>query len=138
MLAEQEEIGTVISTPNSPSPSSVDFVVTRRGFVHRGQFVEADYEEGTIICLVNDVIKVNRYFERAESVKEFESSGSKLLEQFPTAEWEYTVALTKPLGVFSNNVLKKPTLPPSPGTKVRIARNENIIKFLGIDNEACT
>ena len=38
-MAEGEEIGTVISSMNGPSPSSVDFVVTK-GVVHRGQFVE--------------------------------------------------------------------------------------------------
>src|SRR3989344_3126320 len=95
----EKEIVTVISGMDSPSPSALDFVVNQ-GVVHRGQFVELDYSEGTMICLVTDVYKTNRYFERAESVKEFESSGTKLFEQFPTAEWEYLVAKTKPLGVF--------------------------------------
>ncbi len=130
-----EEIGTVISNLEGPSPSTVDFVVNK-GKVHRGQFVEMDYSEGTIVALVNDVMKTNRYFERADSVKEFESNGSALFEQFPTAEWEYLVAKTRPLGFFSGDNIKRVTFPPSPGTRVRIASNENLERFLNFDKEA--
>jgi len=134
-LAEKEEIGTVISALGCPSPSSVDFVVNK-GKVHRGQFVEMDYSEGTLIAMVNDVVKTNRYFERADSVKEFESSGSAMFEQFPTAEWEYLVAKTRPLGFFAGDMIKRVTFPPSPGTRVRIASKENLEKFLSFDKEA--
>ncbi len=136
MAEEKEEIGTIISTLDSPSPSSVDFVVSK-GIVHRGQFVEMDCNQGTMVALVNDVIKTNRYFERADSVKEFESSGSALFEQFPTAEWEYLVAKTRPLGVFApDGSTKRPTFPPSPGTRVRIAERESLQRFLNFDTEA--
>lgn len=130
-----KEIGTVISTLEGPAPSYLDFVVNK-GKVHRGQFVEMDFDEGTIIALVNDVVKTNRYFERADSVKEFESNGSAMFEQFPTSEWEYLVAKTKPLGIFKEGVIKRVTFPPSPGTRVRIASKENLEKFLNFDNEA--
>ncbi len=136
MAEEKEEIGTIISTLDSPSPSSVDFVVSK-GIVHRGQFVEMDCNQGTMVALVNDVIKTNRYFERADSVKEFESSGSALFEQFPTAEWEYLVAKTRPLGVFApDGSTKRPTFPPSPGSRVRIAERESLQHFLNFDTEA--
>lgn len=127
-----EEIGTVVSTLDGPSPSCLDFVVNS-GVIHRGQFVEIDYSEGTLIALVNDVVKTNRYFERAESVKEFESNGRKLLEQFPTTEWEYLLAKTRPLGVYSNGLIKRPTYPPSPGTKVKVAKADTLKNFLGFD-----
>jgi len=130
----EKEIGTVISGMDSPSPSALDFVVNQ-GVVHRGQFVELDYSEGTMICLVTDVYKTNRYFERAESVKEFESSGTKLFEQFPTAEWEYLVAKTKPLGVFRGGLTKRATLPPGPGTRVRIASAENLKTFFHFSDD---
>ncbi|MFA4855859.1 MAG: ATP-binding protein [archaeon] len=135
MAERNEEIGTVISTMEGPAPSNFDFVVNK-GKVHRGQFVELDYDEGTLIALVNDVVKTNRYFERADSVKEFESSGHAMSEQFPTLEWEYLVAKTKPLGVFSDTATKRVTFPPSPGTRVRIASNENLERFLNFDKEA--
>ena len=133
-MPEGEEIGTVISGMNSPSPSSVDFVVTK-GVVHRGQFVELDYSEGKLVALVVDVFKTNRYFERAEAVKEFESSGRKLLESFPTGEWEYLVAQTRPLGIYVGNTTKRPTYPPSPGTKVKVAEAESLRKFLGLQED---
>jgi hypothetical protein len=133
--AGNEEIGTVISTMEGPAPSNFDFVVNK-GKVHRGQFVELDYGEGTLIALVNDVVKTNRYFERADSVKEFESSGRAMSEQFPVLEWEYLVAKTKPLGVFDAGAAKRVTFPPSPGTRVRIASNENLERFLNFDREA--
>ncbi len=129
-----EEIGTVISTPEGPSPGSVDFIVYT-GVVHRGQFVEMDYAEGTLVCLVTNVMKSNRYFERFESVKEFERSGTKIFEQFPTQEWEYLVAMTRPLGAYDKGLIKRSTFPPSPGTKVRIATRGTLEKFLGFDLE---
>ena len=112
----------------------MDFVVTN-GIVHRGQYVEIDYPEGVMIALVTDVIKTNRYFERADSVKEFENSGTQIFEQFPTAEWEYLVAKTRPLGVFASEKVKRATFPPSPGTRARVASKENLEKFLRFDKE---
>ena len=123
------EIGTVISTPDSPNPAKVSFVVDSSEPVHRGQFVEMEYSEGTLIALVNNVIKTNRYFERADSVKEFESNGLSLNEQFPSSEWEFLVAETRPLGVFTETLTKRSTFPLSPGTKVRIATEKNLKKF---------
>ncbi len=134
-MAEHEEIGTVISTPLGPSPSHVNFVVTT-GIINRGQYVEIDYSQGKLVALVTDVFKTNRYFERAESVKEFESAGRKLLEEFPVSEWEYLVAQTKPLGVYTQDKkIIRHSFPPSPGDKVRIASSSTIEKFLGFDND---
>jgi DNA helicase HerA-like ATPase len=130
---KKEEIGTVISTMDSPSPSRVNFVVDSSEPVHRGQFIEIDYSEGTLIALVNNVIKTNRYFERADSVKEFESNGVSLNEQFPSSEWEFLVAETRPLGVFTEALTKRSTFPPSPGAKVRIASEKNLKKFFSFD-----
>ncbi|HLC92132.1 MAG TPA: DUF87 domain-containing protein [archaeon] len=129
-----EEIGTVISSEEGPSPSELDLVITS-GKLHRGQYVELDFSEGTMVCLITNVYKTNRYFERFESVKEFESSGFKLFEQFPAGEWEYLVAKTRPLGVYQNGMIKRSTFPPSPGTKARIATRETLEKFLGLDLE---
>ena len=134
-MEEKQEIGTVISTMDSPSPSKLSFVVDSNNPVHRGQFIEMDYSEGTLIALVNNVVKTNRYFERADSVKEFESNGLSLNEQFPTTEWEFLIAETKPLGVFTETLTKRSTFPPSPGTKVRIASETNLKKFFKFDEK---
>ena len=135
MSEKQEEIGTVISNPEGPSPSQVDFVVMN-GKVHRGQFVEIPYSEGTLIGMVTNVLKTNKYFERADAVKEFEIQGTKLFEQFPVHDWEYVMAQTTPLGVFtSDRRIKRTTFPPSPGSKVFNAQPEHIVQFLGFDEE---
>lgn len=123
-----EELGTVVSTFDSPSPSKVDFVVTK-GIVHRGQFVELSVLDGKFIALVTNVLKTNKYFERADSVKEFESNGQALFEQFPVGEWEFLLAETKPLGVFTSTGSKRPSFPPSPGTKVFNASSDLLKKF---------
>ncbi|MBI4043929.1 MAG: ATP-binding protein [Candidatus Diapherotrites archaeon] len=133
-MALDKELGTIVSTPESPSPSALDFVVTK-GVVHRGQFVELEYPEGIMIAWVLDVFKTNKYFERADAVKEFESNGSKLNDQFPVSEWEFLMAKAKPLGVFLGKQFKRPSIPPSPGTKVFVASDEHLISFLGLDME---
>jgi len=127
-------IGTIISTMTSPSPAEMSFVVTS-GKVHRGQFVEVDFSQGKLIALITNIVKTNRYFERADSVKEFEAKGSALFEQFPANEWEYLVADTKPLGVFTEKKIERPTFPPSPGTRVKIASSETLKKFFRFDDE---
>lgn len=132
MPEEKTEVGTVVSSLNGPSPIELDFVVTE-GNVHRGQFVELDYSEGTMVCMVTNVMKTNRYFERAEAVKEFEASGRKLFEQFPASEWEYLLAKTHPLGVYQQGKLKRASFPPSPGTKVKIASPQILKNFLGFE-----
>ncbi|MFH1235050.1 MAG: ATP-binding protein [Candidatus Diapherotrites archaeon] len=130
----EDFLGTVISTITSPSPSEMNFVVTS-GNVHRGQFVEVDYSEGTIVALITNVIKTNRYFERADSVKEFEARGSALFEQFPTSEWEYLIANTRPLGVFQKGRVLRASFPPSPGTRVRLAKADTLKNFFKFDEE---
>lgn len=130
----EENIGTVISSLDGPSPVSLDFVVNK-GSIHRGQFIELDYSEGTMIALILDVMKTNRYFERAESVKEFEAGGKSLFQQFPVNEWEYLLARTKPMGVFKDGMIKRPSYPPSPGVRVRLAGKETLKKFLGFDDK---
>ena len=130
---EENEVGTVISRNESPNPDKVYFVVTK-DIIHKGQFVQISVDSGNLIALVTNVFKTNRYFERADSVKEFESKGSALLEQFPADEWEYLIAETKPLGILdSNNYSHRATFPVSPGTKVLIAKNINLENFFKFD-----
>ncbi|MFA6064789.1 MAG: ATP-binding protein [archaeon] len=126
----QEQLGTVISTMEGPSPSHVDFVINN-GKAHKGMFVELEYSEGTMMLLVEDVIKTNRYFERPDSVKVI---GEELEKNFPASEWEFLIAKSKPIGVFANNLIQRATFPPSPGTKIYCAENERIKKFLSLQD----
>jgi intein/homing endonuclease len=129
-----EDIGTIISNTEGPSPSLLSFVVNK-GKIHKGQFVEVEYSQGTLVALVINLMKTNRYFERSESVKEFEQQGRKLFEQFPVGEWEYLEAHARPLGVYKDKKITRPSFPPAPGDKVRVASNELLSKFLKFDNE---
>jgi DNA helicase HerA-like ATPase len=124
----REQLGTIVSTMEGPSPSTLSFVINN-GKAHKGMFAELDYSEGTMMVLIEDVIKTNRYFERPDSVKVI---GEELEKNFPAAEWEFLIAKARPLGVFSENLIQRPTFPPSPGTKVFNADNERVKKFLGL------
>ncbi len=126
-----KEIGTVISEP-SPSPSEFAFVLNVDGLaVRKGNFIQLETEEGTMIANVKDIYKSNRYFQRAETVREYERSGRPMSSIFPTPRWEITVGLARPLGVFSSDTLNRATYPPSTGEKVYIAEKGLISKFLG-------
>jgi len=128
-----EKIGVVIASDEGPSPSRVDFVVTR-GKIHQGQFVEMEYEEGVLLALVEDVQKANRYFENAEIVKEYEIRSS-LSKQLPAGEWEFLVGISRPLVVLQGNRMLRPTYPPSPGTPVFEPSAEDLKRFLGLEEQ---
>jgi DNA helicase HerA-like ATPase len=130
------EVGTVIATENSPSPSEFSFVVTssdQKIPVRKGQFVEVHTEEGKVIAFVTNVFKTNRYFMRAETVREYEKGGRPLTSIFPADRWEYIVANAMVLGVQTENGLDRTSFPPSPGQKVFDAENNGLAKFLGLD-----
>lgn len=132
-----DEVGTVISSLEGPSPTRFSFVVREGGEpmpVRKDQFVKVDCEEGTLIARVVDLRKTNRYFARAESVKEYERGGSTLGALFPTDRWEFLVGDAVPLGVLRDGV-QRPSFPPSPGSKVILADNETLRTFLGIETD---
>src|SRR3989338_6753638 len=127
------EIGTVVSSLEGPSPASFDFVVKDNGAkVRQGQFVELETDEGRLVGRIENVFKANRYFERAESVREYEKN-KDMSSIFPVGRWEFTMANVKPLGVCheSNRNVMKPSFPPSPGSKVYLAESEMLVRFLG-------
>jgi hypothetical protein len=129
-------IGTVISSPEGPSTFKFDFVIKEDSGkipVNTGQFIQTQTEQGILIGRVDEVLKTNRYFMQAESVREFEKTGRPLNEMFPVDRWEYLVAKTAPLGVYDAGNVKRVTYPPSPGSKVEKIDKEILNKFLGLD-----
>lgn len=126
-------IGTIISTQDSPSTTKFAFIIT--GSAKKGQFVSVDTVEGKLIGRISEIIKTNRYFERAESVQEFERSGKPLTELFPSDRWGYLVAEAVPLGVYNSEKLMRPAFPASPGAKVFNAENSILSNFFGLDLE---
>jgi hypothetical protein len=128
------ELGTVVANPFGPSTQKFNFVLAKNGSrVRRGQFVQVHSEEGTLVAVVSELYKANRYFERAESISEYEKSGGAgFLENFPAGEWEYVVADCAILGSF-DSVLKRNSFPPSPGAKVQEIDLSMLKSFLGFE-----
>src|SRR4030067_407173 len=103
------KLGTVITTEEGPSVSGFSFVISVESGVKRGQFVAVKTEEGTAIATVSNIMKTNRYFASAGSVREYNKS-SDIFTAFPVKEWEYTIADAKLLGTYtSDGMLNRPS-----------------------------
>ena len=91
-------IGTIITTIDSPSTSNFMFVLDKeKDQIKKGQFVQVTTREGELFGYVNELIRANRYFERAESVAEYEKA-SGMHKNFPVSEWDYLMGEVKILG----------------------------------------
>ena len=125
-------MGVVIATEESPSTSEFSFVAREKA-VKKGQYVQVSHGKGILFGFVSEVFKSNRYFERAESVADFEK-GAGISSQFPADSWEYVLGAVKVLGVFDNNRFERAFSPPSPGAAVRIADSTILRTFLGFED----
>ena len=132
-----QEIGVVISSPEGPTSDKFSFVIKdeKEILVRKGQFVQLETPEGLLIARVSEIIKTNRYFMRAESVREYERTGRNLFDIFPIDRWEYLVAKAIPLGIFSDGMHRRVSFPPSPGQKVFKISEKTLAQFLGLDEE---
>ncbi len=139
-------IGTVITTEESPSTSEFSFVFDpEERAVKKGQYVQTESEQGTVFGYINEIFRSNRYFERAESVAEYERV-SLMKNNFPTGSWEYIIAQVKVLGVAKPEIrdgkphgeakgrafFQRTSIPPVPGAKVFSANEELLKSFLGL------
>ncbi|MCX8200023.1 MAG: ATP-binding protein [Candidatus Micrarchaeota archaeon] len=126
------KLGTVISLMDSPNTSKFAFVVNDDAvkLVRKGQFVEMQHETGTLVAAVNDIFRSNRYFERAESVAEYERAGM-MSSHFPVNEWSYTIAECRIIGIFDGNALHRCSFPPAPGSEVVTVNEQMLEKYLG-------
>jgi uncharacterized protein len=143
-----DELGTVISTMEGPTTLEFSFVISSPR-VRKGQFVKVGIEaagaragtekeggsQGSAFVLgsVSEITRANRYFERAESVAEYERT-SRMTESFPTADWEYVVANVKVHGVFEGEHIVRSTFPVGPGSRVLEAEDALLKKFLQLDD----
>ncbi len=130
----QQALGTVISTEDSPTTLEYAFVLDAGSPVKKGQFVQTTSEEGIVFGYVAEITRANRYFERAESVAEYEKE-APVSSHFPIKSWEYAVAQIRVLGRMEKRgehyFQHRVSLPPSPGTKV-VEADELLLKdFVG-------
>lgn len=130
-----EEIGTVISTAQSPNSSEFSFLINKQDKIpiQKGEYVQVTTEQGLLIARVAEIFRMNRYFTRAESVMEYERGGKDLEEIFPAENWEFLTALAIPLGIFKDGKQLRVSFPPSPGEKVYKADENLLSNFLGLD-----
>lgn len=129
-----DPVGTIVSTEDTPTPDEFFFVLEEQ--VNKDQFVEFDTDEGRAVARVTNVRKTNDYFMRPGDVSEYTKDGGQIEDHFPTTEWEYLVAEGRILGVYAsdeNNLVKRPSFPPSPGTTVHHADTDRLSHFLGVD-----
>ncbi len=124
------QLGTVISLEGSPSTSHFSFVIDAEKRVKKGQFVQNESENGAIFGFVSEITRANRYFERAESVAEYEKT-MPMTDNFPISSWDYLIAEVKILGTFSKNAFTRNHSPPVPGSKILEADEPMLKKFLG-------
>ncbi|MBU0532493.1 ATP-binding protein [Candidatus Micrarchaeota archaeon] len=123
------ELGTIIVTDGTPSTTDFSFVL--KNPVKKGQYVQVKNNDDILFGYISEITKANRYFERAESVAEFEKYSG--MESFPSSSWEYVLATVKVLGVFKDNQFQRAFVPPSPGIQVFNADNNVLHTFLGFD-----
>ena len=99
-----QEVGTVISTEEGPSSMEFNFVINENKgmLVRKGEFIQLVFDEGILVCRIEEITKDNRYYSRPDSVAEYEKQGNPLSEQFPVDRWEYVVARAITLGVYKN------------------------------------
>ncbi len=126
-------VGTVISTlEGTPNTGEFHFVIQGE-LVRKGQFVQVQSQAGPVLGIVVEISRSNRYFERAESVAEYERLGV-LSSQFPTAEWEFMVAQVRVSGVLNGAHLARSSLPVAPGLPVASATEPQLKLLLGLDD----
>jgi len=128
LVLNMQKLGTIVALPDSPSTTQFSFVLDKNAQVKKGQYVQTG-DSGTLtIGYINEITKANRYFERAESVSEFERH-REMKDVFPVGEWEYTLGEVKIVGSWSNGAFQRTYTPPPPGNKI-VPADEELLKNL--------
>ena len=130
LVLNMQKLGTIVALPDSPSTTQFSFVLDKNAQVKKGQYVQTG-DSGTLtIGYINEITKANRYFERAESVSEFERH-REMKDVFPVGEWEYTLGEVKIVGSWSNGAFQRTYTPPPPGNKI-VPADEELLKKVKI------
>jgi hypothetical protein len=135
---EQSRLGTVVCTSEGPNVTHFSFVTEgspQEILARRGEFVSVITDNGIVIARVQDLVRINRYFQQAEAVREYQSRGEPLRSIFPTDRWQYTVAKTKVLGLWKDGITIRPYFAVSPGAVVRKADESTLASFLNLETK---
>ncbi|MCF2137160.1 MAG: ATP-binding protein [Candidatus Thorarchaeota archaeon] len=135
-MTEYDRLGTVVCDDKTPSVMQFDFVVegdSTEVIARRGQFVGVATSGGLVIARVQDMIRVNRYYQHAEAVREYQSRGEPLRTIFPTDRWQYTIAHARVVGFWVDGHTRRPYFAVSPGAVVRRVDSDTLANFLKMD-----
>lgn len=127
-------LGTIVTTEDSPSTTEFSFVIAGKdSTVKKGQFVQTITKNNErMFGYIHEMFRANRYFERAESVAEYERIAD-MEKNFPIDSWEHMIAKVRVLGNYREGKFSRTFVPPSPGAKIIDAEEEILKKFLGFD-----
>ncbi|MFX0106779.1 MAG: ATP-binding protein [Candidatus Hodarchaeota archaeon] len=131
-------IGTIICEQDSPNVTEFSFVVEggKNDLVtRRGEFISVETKHGTVIARVQNLIRVNRYYQHAEAVREYQSRGEPLRSIFPTDRWQYTIARAQVLGLWNEGRTFRPSFTVPPGAHVRRTEEDILSAFLKLDSK---
>lgn len=125
-------IGTVIQRNDTPSSQEFFFVHENGSEVGKGGYIQYE-DNGTVIARVGEVYAANEYFENAESIAESLSNSEDIREKFPVDDWQVSIGKANIMGKFQENMIKRVTSAPSPGTELKQADTELVKEFLGLE-----
>ncbi len=128
-------LGTIITTEETPSTTEFSFVISGKdSTVKKGQFIQTITKSNeNMFGYVHEIFRANRYFERAESVAEYERIAD-MEKNFPIDSWEHMIANVRVLGNYKDGKFARTFVPPSPGAKVLDADQDVLKKFLGFED----
>ncbi|MFW9930242.1 MAG: ATP-binding protein [Candidatus Thorarchaeota archaeon] len=136
-LSYLQEIGCVIATETSPTTTKIDGIIKNQDIqIVRGEILEIPYSDKEImIVIVREIHKSNNYFSNADVLKEQSLLGRNNTNLFPIDEWATTFLYLAPLGVFTENGIKRVQIPVSPGASIYKARWEILKIFFGFSSQ---
>ena len=132
-----KEVGYVISRENRPpSHLEFEFQVDKHADVKVGDYVEVPSERGGIIGKVYELISYSSYFSNIDVIRAHSLYGMRLPGRTQLAQDEIIIARVRIVGIYDENInIEPPCIPPSPGEKVYLIKNEILSKLLGLTSD---
>lgn len=126
-------LGTIIYTGETPNTTEFHMIVSEE--IKKNQFVKFSVSNKTGIGMVTEIIGVNKYFEKPDSLYQFEKKGVPINDYFPVEDWKYKIARVNILGAMNEGIIERLLTPPEPGTKIIEIDNELLENFLGFEKD---
>lgn len=116
------KIGTIVSKENTPN-SSEAFILLNENDVKKGQYVKIEVNNGFQIGRIDEIYRLNKYFENMEIIAEVKDA-------LPTKQWECFLAKLTIVGLKTDKLTRNNTVA-SPGSECFVCDNETLHDFFG-------